>query len=106
MHLPKPIDIYIRAENAGDPTALSDCFAPDATVRDEGRVHQGLAAIQQWQLETKRKYNAFMEPLRSVERDGRTFVTARVAGNFPGSPIEMDFSFLLEGERIRSLAIG
>lgn len=37
MQLPKPIDTYVRAENEGDVEMMSKCFAPDATVRDEGR---------------------------------------------------------------------
>jgi hypothetical protein len=29
MHLPRAIDVYVKAENAGDVESLSECFAPD-----------------------------------------------------------------------------
>ncbi|EWY37787.1 hypothetical protein N825_09405 [Skermanella stibiiresistens SB22] len=96
MRLPKPIETYIAAENTGDVDALSTCFAPNATVRDEGQVHHGLPAIKTWKAETKRKYNHTLKPLHSAERDGATIVTCEVTGDFPGSPVTLDFRFLLE----------
>jgi uncharacterized protein (TIGR02246 family) len=80
IDLPKPIAIYIAAENRGDPQAMAQCFTEDAVVRDEGRTMKGLAAIQQWK-------------------------TNCLTGNFPGSPIELRFVFKVEGERIVSLQI-
>jgi hypothetical protein len=44
---------------------------------------------------------------KAVRDDGgATVVTAQVAGTFPGSPIELDFRFVVEGERVRELWIG
>ena len=103
--LPKPIADYIGAANAGDTESLGLCFRDDAVVRDEGKSIEGLAAIKQWLAETKRKYQHVIEPLASVESDGRTVVTNRLVGNFPGSPIELEFIFLLEGGKIASLEI-
>ena len=40
-----------------------------------------------------------------VREDGKTVVTNRVAGNFPGSPINPEFVFGLEGNKIASLEI-
>ena len=34
--LPDPIAAYYAAEQSNDAEALARCFAPDATVRDEG----------------------------------------------------------------------
>jgi len=48
IHLPPPIDLYFKAENSGDVKSLSECFAPDAIVRDEGRTYGGLATIRRW----------------------------------------------------------
>jgi len=42
MHLPPAIDLYVKAENAGDVESLSECFAPDAVVRDERHTYEGL----------------------------------------------------------------
>ena len=106
IELPLPIDLYVRAENLGDTQLLSECFAPDAMVHDEGHTYSGLAAIQKWKAETKRKYRHTVEPLAIAHRDGRTILTAKVAGNFPGSPVTLEFRFTLDGEKIVALDIG
>ncbi len=105
IDLPSPIAIYIAAENRGDPEAMAQCFAEHAVVRDEGKTIEGLAAIKQWKAETRKKYQHTVEPLACVEKDGKTIVTSRLAGNFPGSPIELRFIFKLVGDMIASLEI-
>jgi hypothetical protein len=105
VDLPTPIAIYIAAENSGDTEALAQWFAEDAVVRDEGQTIEGLAAIKQWKAETKKKYQHTVEPLASTEKDGKTIVTNRLTGNFPGSPIELEFVFTLDGDKIVSLEI-
>jgi ketosteroid isomerase-like protein len=106
MHLPPAIDLYVKAENAGDVELLSQCFAPDAIVRDEGRRYEGLAAIKKWKAETKKKYQHTVEPLALTREGDKTIVTNRLTGNFPGSPIEVRFVFRLNGDKIASLEIG
>src|ERR1700682_4222143 len=103
--LPSPIATYIAAENRGDTEALGQCFTEEAVVRDEGQTIEGLAAIKQWKAETKKKYQHTVEPLASVQKDGKTIVTNRLTGNFPGSPIELEFVFTLDGHKIASLEI-
>ncbi len=105
MHLPKAIALYFTAENSDNPGDLAACFAADATVLDEGRSFEGLAAIKEWKAETKKRYNHRVEALEAEERDGKTVVTSKVSGNFPGSPVILEFSFELEGEKIASLEI-
>jgi hypothetical protein len=104
-NLPTPIAIYIDAENRGDTEALAQCFAEDAVVRDEGKTIAGLADIKQWKAETKKKYQHTVEPLALVQKDGKTIVTNRLTGNFPGSPIDLEFVFTLDGNKIASLDI-
>ena len=41
----------------------------------------------------------------SVDLDGKTVVTSRVAGNFPGSPVNLEYVFGLERDKITSLEI-
>jgi hypothetical protein len=106
IDLPQPIAAYIAAENGQDTEAVARCFADDAVVRDEGRSIKGLAAIKRWKAETKKKYQHTVEPLKLVQRDGKTVVTNRLTGNFPGSPIDVEFVFRLEGNKIASLEIG
>ena len=105
MHLPTPIAIYIAAENQGDTEALARCFAEDAIVRDEGQMIEGLPAIKQWMVETRKKYQHTIEPVACIQRDDKTIVTNRLTGNFPGSPIELEFVFTLEDDKIAELEI-
>jgi hypothetical protein len=104
--LPKPIELYFRVENADRPDDLAACFATDATVFDERRTYHGLAAVKAWKAETKAKYNHTVEPLELEERNGRFVVKGKLTGTFPGSPIVVEFAFELEGDKIKSLAIG
>ena len=106
IRLPKPIDIYFASENRHDPSAIDTCFAANATVRDESKTIEGLAAIKAWRIETGRKYKHTIEPLAISERDGKVVVTGKVSGNFPGSPINLDHAFELKDDRIVSLKIG
>jgi hypothetical protein len=105
VDLPTPIAIYIAAENRGDAEALAQCFTEDAVVRDEGETIQGLAAIKQWKAETREKYQYTVKPLAFAQKDGKAIVTNRLTGNFPGSPIELEFVFTLDGDKIVSLDI-
>ncbi len=105
VNLPVPVSIYFAAENQGHTEIVAQCFTQRAVVRDEGKTIEGLAAIKQWQAETKRKYQHTIEPLTSIQKDGKFIVTNRLTGNFPGSPIELDFVFTLEGDKISSLEI-
>src|SRR5712691_4923626 len=106
IDLPTPIAIYVAAENRGDADAMAKCFAEDAVVRDEGRTIKGLAEIKKWKAETKKKYQHTVEPLALARKGDKTIVTSRLTGNFPGSPIEVRFVFMLEGDKIASLEIG
>jgi len=103
--LPPPIAIYIAAENQGDTETLVRCFAEHAVVRDEGRTIQGLAAIKEWKSGTRKKYQHRVEPLASVRKDDEIIVTTRLTGNFRGSPIDLRFIFVLDGDKIASLEI-
>jgi hypothetical protein len=105
VNLPVPVAIYLAAENQGHTEIVAQCFAANAVVRDEGRTIEGVAAIKRWEAETRKKYQHTIEPLVSAEKDGKTIVTNRLTGNFPGSPIELEFVFTLEGDQIASLEI-
>jgi hypothetical protein len=104
-NLPKPIAVYVLAENSGDTNLFDQCFAENAVVRDENETHKGLAEIKKWKAETKEKYQHTVDPLRLAEKDGTFIVTNRLTGNFPGSPIELDFVFTIQGEKVVSLEI-
>jgi hypothetical protein len=105
IHLPPAIDLYVRVENSGDVEALSECFASNAVVRDEGHRYEGLTAIKEWKADTKKKYSHTVAPLELAQRDGKTVLKATLTGNFPGSPVTLEFSFVLENGKIVSLEI-
>ena len=104
-NLPKPIALYVAAENSGDVNLFDHCFVDNAIVRDERETHTGLAAIKKWKAETKKKYQHTVDPVSFAEKDGKTVVTNRLTGNFPGSPIELEFVFTLAGGKILALEI-
>jgi hypothetical protein len=106
LQLPAPIEHYVRIANSGALETVPECFAPDAIVHDEGHTYEGVAAIRNWMAATKEKYHHTIAPLELAERGGQSVLKARLAGSFPGSPITVNFSFVLSGGRIRSLEIG
>jgi hypothetical protein len=105
LHLPPPIETYLRAENAGDIEAISECFAPYATIRDEGHYYEGLPAIKNWKARSKRKFNHTVTPLEISTSNGHATLKARLSGTFPGSPVTAMFHFALVDDQIASLQI-
>jgi hypothetical protein len=100
-----PIENYIAAANTQDIEALTAIFSEDAVVRDEGQNRQGVAAIRQWALEVSRKYRPTVEALEVAQKDGKTMLSGRVSGDFPGSPIDLRYVFTLNGGKIERLEI-
>lgn len=105
MDLPPPVAAYFAADG-GDGAAVALCFTDDGVVKDESHVHRGRAAIAAWKSAASARYNYRSEPLAAEQAGGDTLVTARVAGDFPGSPIELRYRFAIEGDRISTLEIG
>ena len=105
FELPEPIAAYIAAETHGDPLAVARCFTRDAVVHDENETHCGEAVIARWNAETRRKYGHRIDPLSSTEAKGEVVLTCRLAGDFPGSPVELDFAFRLAAGKISALEI-
>src|ERR1043166_528693 len=101
----KQTAFYIEPKTSGAGGLFAKCFTDDAVVFDENERHEGLPAIKEWKSETKRKYQHTVEPLSIIEKAGRTIVTNRLTGKFPGSPIELEFAFTLRGNKIVSLEI-
>jgi len=104
--IPEIIETYFRASNADDIEGLVSCFSPDAVVIDENETHRGAAAIKAWAVNVRKKYEFKAEVLRTTQKAGAAVVTAKLSGTFPGSPVDLDFKFALEGTLISSLEIG
>jgi hypothetical protein len=104
LNLPEPIAAYFDADQR-DSAAVARCFTERATVEDEGQSHSGHAAIEAWKTAASRKYSYTCEPLAQAHKEGRTIVKTRLAGNFPGSPVDLQFVFRLERGKIAHLEI-
>jgi hypothetical protein len=105
IELPEPIASYLAAEKSHDAGMLDRCFATDAVVRDESRTYKGLEAINTWKQASQAKYQYSVEPL-SCSQEGQTVtLLARLSGNFPGSPVELTYTFELAEGKIASLDI-
>lgn len=106
MEIPAPIAAYLAADKSRDRDALLACFTDDAVVHDEGGEYRGLSAISTWRDEVEAKYRYEVEPL-SMAALGNHYIKlhVRLSGDFPGSPVEPDFTFRLTEGKIASLTI-
>ncbi len=93
------------ANEAKGPEAVARGFTEDAVVLDESHEHRGRAAIAAWTTRSNAKYTFTTEPLRSSTEGDVITVTANVTGTFPGSPVELRFRFILQGDLIARLEI-
>ena len=89
------IATYIEATNSRDISAVAQCFAEDANVFDEGQHQVGTAAIARWMEDTAQRYQPRVEVLNVQHRTGKVLVSNVVTGNFPGSPLELRYTFRL-----------
>ena len=104
LSLPEPIEAYFEADRR-DGRAVARCFTNDGVVMDEGRTHAGPAAIDAWKTAASAKFTYTAEPF-ALEKHGRDhIVTSRVTGDFPGSPVDLRYTFTLERGKIASLEI-
>ncbi len=105
LDLPEPITAYFQADTQGG-DAVARCFTSDGRVLDEHATHTGPAAIAVWKDAADARY-AYTASPHTLEKQGGTYrVTARVAGNFPGSPADLRYNFTLERGKIATLEIG
>jgi len=104
LSLPEPIEAYFEADRRGG-HAVARCFTNDGTVVDEGQTHTGPAAIEAWKTAVSAKFAYITEPFALEKMDRGYIVTSRVTGDFPGSPVDLRYSFTLERGKIASLEI-
>ncbi len=104
LDAPEPIAAYLAAE-AKDANALSRCFTEDGTVHDVGRDYRGRDAIPQWKQAADEKYRYVLQLVNAQTHGNKVTVRARLTGEFPGSPVELDHIFKLSNNKIASLEI-
>ncbi|SES37854.1 conserved hypothetical protein [Tranquillimonas rosea] len=105
VELPNAIDAYFSADNKGNAQAIAEVFTQDATVIDEGNTYTGRDAIRQWMANASTQYTYTVEPFDIAEDGQRTIVTSHLVGNFPGSPVDLRYFFVLRGDKIAELGI-
>lgn len=104
--LPTPLRAYFEANASFDQEGMVACFAPDALVHDERRIHRGTAAIRDWIAEATIANKAVAVPDAVRGDSDRYVVEASVSGAFPGSPVRLTFHFTLADDAITELEIG
>jgi hypothetical protein len=104
LKLPKIISDYIDATNAHNPTAILACFSAKASVRDQNQTVNGKQAIKGW-IATVTKQDSRFEPLKMREDEEETALLVNVSGNFPGSPLMLNYQFKIKNGKISSLSI-
>ncbi|MBA2117935.1 nuclear transport factor 2 family protein [Bremerella alba] len=104
LDLPMPVANYFFADTS-DSEAVAQCFTENTVVKDEGCTFKGQPAIRQWKADASAKYQYTCEPFVCERRDGQVIVTSRLTGNFPGSPVNLQYFFRLEGDKIKTLEI-
>src|SRR5260370_42559673 len=92
-------------EQAKDGDALCRCFTENGTVHDEGRDYRGRNSIRQWKQEVDTKYRYVLQTVNAQTHGDKVTVRARLTGEFPGSPVELDHIFKLSNDKIASLEI-
>jgi hypothetical protein len=103
LTLPEPIAAYFAAQH--NPEALAQCFTPQAVMEDDGHTYMGVDAIKEFMAAALANYGATTVPFALERKDGLQVVRAKVAGNFPGSPIDLSYRFRLERSLIATLEI-
>jgi ketosteroid isomerase-like protein len=105
LNVPEPVAAYLAAEEAKDADALSRCFTEDGTVHDEGQDYHCRDSIRQWKQAADAKYRYVLQTVSVQTFGDLVTVRARLTGEFPGSPVELDHIFRLSGDKIASLEI-
>lgn len=105
IELPEAIARYFATDKKGNAQAISQCFTQNAVVVDEGNTYEGREAIRQWMANASTQFTYTVEPFALAQDGERIVVTSHLVGNFPGSPVDLRYFFVLEGDEIAALEI-
>jgi hypothetical protein len=104
IELPPAIAAFFHATNTREFADFLSLFAADAHVNDEANDHYG-AEIAAWIDRATADTQPTADVTGITSDEGQLIVTARVSGNFPGSPIQLHYYFTLMDEKIANLLI-
>jgi hypothetical protein len=105
INLPKAIEAYFEADRTGSPDGIAATFTENGIVKDKGKTHRGRDAIRAWMADEAQQYSYTVEPFLMTTESGKTQVTAHAVGDFPGSPIDLRFFFVLANDKVAELEI-
>jgi len=105
IKLPEIIKKYVDASNEHDVKSILSCFSDDALVHDEGEELHGKKSIEGWIVKTIEKYKFQFKPLGIKGEDDEIVVAVEVSGTFDGSPVTLDYHFIIENDKISSLTV-
>jgi ketosteroid isomerase-like protein len=105
VELPPIIQKYVEASNRHDIEAILSCFSEDAVVHDERETLHGKKAIEGWIATTIKNYKFQFKPLSVKDEEPEVVVAIEVSGTFPGSPVTLDYYFVIENDNVLSLTI-
>ncbi len=103
--LPPPVAAYFSVDANGAPEAFVQLFAEQAVVVDERQTYTGRGQIREWKQGTASQYTYTAEPFAIQGDAQQATVTARLTGNFPGSPVDLRYRFAIQGDLITVLEI-
>jgi len=106
VKLPRIVKKYVDASNKHDVKSILSCFSDDPFVRDEGKEFRGKKPFEGWIVQTIEKYKFRFEPLTLKADNVEVVVAVEVSGTFDGSPVSLDYHFVIENDQILSLTIG
>ncbi|WP_127500548.1 nuclear transport factor 2 family protein [Actinoplanes solisilvae] len=100
--LPDVITAYLAAHDAHDNDAVTQTFAPDAIVTDEGQTYHGTEEIQSWLTKAAGEYTYTTEfKSATITYD----VVQHLEGTFPGGQVDLHYLFELRDGVITRLTI-
>ena len=103
--LPKPIADYVRANAQLDVDGMLKPFAADAILLDNGKRHEGHAALRTLFEGEVIAVKAIFTPDTVRHEDGQVVVEGPAHGDFKGSPIRFTYRFTLENNSIKALEV-
>ena len=104
INLPPVIDAFFRATNTREFADFLSLFTGDAHVNDEANDHYG-KEIATWIDQATADTKPTADVTGITDGNGQFVVTARVSGEFPGSPIQLTYYFTLKDDKIATLLI-
>jgi hypothetical protein len=97
------IEQFLTLSAARDVEAFVDQFAPGAVVTDDGGTHRGRDELRAWRRDVPQVSYALQH---AEPTDDGAEADVVIAGDFPGSPVELHYTVGLDDEgRIARLEI-